>query len=430
MADPTPFEPSSPSGLPLRSLTADVAHEISNQLGCLVLLPDLILDGLPPDSPLANDMRQMRRAAQRIDELTTHLSLLSLDRDERAPINLNKPVRDAVGAFGPFLLEHPGTTVLQTLEDILPPIHGSAEWLSMITSNLLRNAMDARPGGEIRVATSVKNFSEDREGWERIPQGAYAVLTVSDEGPPLSPAHRAKLFEPYYTANILGRRSMSGLGMAVVRQLARRQGAFLDVRREEERNAIDLFFPTAPLGEEKSADAPKNDRVLVIDDREEQRNVISRILKAEGYRVSSLAGGAEALKYLEGTGADLLILDISLRRDREGLDLHAQIRARWPSQRILLISGHPRETYADVLGRAGDCPFLKKPFRAEELLAAAGNLLPPPFRHPGESRDPVGHASLKDQPHSLDPGRSHAAFPASAVSLGRGDVHKDTGSFQ
>lgn len=376
MTDPTPFESSPAAGLPLRSLTAEVAHEISNQLGCLVLLPDLILDSLPPDSPLANDMRQIRRAAHRIDELTTHLSLLSLDRDERTPLNLNLPVRG--GAFAPFLHENPGITVSATLEEILPPVQGSAEWIAIITGNLLRNAMDANPGGEISVTTTVKNLSEDRDGWERIPQGSYAVLSVSDAGPDLSPTHRAKLFEPYYTANVLGRRSMSGLGMAVVRQLARRQGAFLDIRREEGRTTIDILFPTAPLGGETASENPQNDRVLVVDDREEQRNVISRILKAEGYRVSSLAGGEEAIKHLEGPGTDLIILDISLRRDREGLDLHAQIRSRWPSQRILLISGHPRETYADVLGRAGDCPFLKKPFRAEELLAAAGNLLPPP----------------------------------------------------
>lgn len=380
MTDPTPFDASHTTGLPVRSLTADVAHEISNQLGCLVLLPDLILDSLPPDSPLANDIRQIRRAAHRIDELTTHLSLLSLDRDERTPINLNLPVHHGTTgeAFASLLSEHPGTTVTTALEDILPPVQGSAEWISMITGNLLRNALDAHPGGQIAVTTAVKNLSEDRDGWERIPQGSYAVLSVSDAGPDVSPTHRAKLFEPYYTANALGRRSMSGLGMAVVRQLARRQGAFLDVRRENGRNTIDIFFPTAPLAGDDVPALPQNDRVLVVDDREEQRNVISRILKGQGYRVSSLAGGEEAIKHLEGPGTDLIILDISLRRDREGLDLHAKIRSRWPSQRILLISGHPRETYADVLGRAGDCPFLKKPFRAEELLAAAGNLLPPP----------------------------------------------------
>jgi two-component system cell cycle sensor histidine kinase/response regulator CckA len=380
MTDPTPFDASHTTGLPVRSLTADVAHEISNQLGCLVLLPDLILDSLPPDSPLANDIRQIRRAAHRIDELTTHLSLLSLDRDERTPINLNLPVHQGTTgeAFASLLSEHPGTTVTTALEDILPPVQGSAEWISMITGNLLRNALDAQPGGQIAVTTAVKNLSEDRDGWERIPQGSYAVLSVSDAGPDVSPTHRAKLFEPYYTANALGRRSMSGLGMAVVRQLARRQGAFLDVRRENGRNTIDIFFPTAPLAGDDVPALPQNDRVLVVDDREEQRNVISRILKGQGYRVSSLAGGEEAIKHLEGPGTDLIILDISLRRDREGLDLHAKIRSRWPSQRILLISGHPRETYADVLGRAGDCPFLKKPFRAEELLAAAGNLLPPP----------------------------------------------------
>jgi CheY-like chemotaxis protein len=350
MTDPTPFDASHTTGLPVRSLTADVAHEISNQLGCLVLLPDLILDSLPPDSPLANDIRQIRRAAHRIDELTTHLSLLSLDRDERTPINLNLPVHQGTTgeAFASLLSEHPGTTVTTALEDILPPVQGSAEWISMITGNLLRNALDAQPGGQIAVTTAVKNLSEDRDGWERIPQGSYAVLSVSDAGPDVSPTHRAKLFEPYYTANALGRRSMSGLGMAVVRQLARRQGAFLDVRRENGRNTIDIFFPTAPLAGDDVPALPQNDRVLVVDDREEQRNVISRILKGQGYRVSSLAGGEEAIKHLEGPGTDLIILDISLRRDREGLDLHAKIRSRWPSQRILLISGHPRETYADA----------------------------------------------------------------------------------
>ncbi|MBK8575189.1 MAG: response regulator [Elusimicrobia bacterium] len=375
MTDPTGIDLSQNAGLPLRSLTAEVAHEISNQLGCLVLLPDLILDTLPPDSPLANDMRQIRRAAHRIDELTLHLSLLSLDRDERASINLNLPVR---GAFASFMSEHPEIKATSCLEDILPPVQGSGEWISILTGNLLRNAADAHPGGTITVATAPKNLLEDLDGWERIPQGAYAVLSVSDTGPALSPAHRAKLFEPYYTSNTLGRRSMSGLGMAVVRQLARRQGAFLDVRRTEEKTCIDIYFPTVVLPGGSNDEPPQHDRILVVDDREEQRNVISRILKSHGYRVSALAGGAEALVHLESSGADLIILDISLRRDREGLDLHAQIRLRWPSQRILLISGHPRETYADVLGRAGDCPFLKKPFRAEELLAAAENLLPVP----------------------------------------------------
>lgn len=381
MTAPTSPDPVSP-GLPLRSLTADVAHEISNQLGCLVLLPDLILENLPPDSPLADDMRQIRRAAQRIDELATHLSLLSLDRDERTTLNLNIPVRGAVGAFAPYLSDHPQTAVTTTLEEILPPVQGSAEWIGVMTANLLRNALDANAHGPIAVATAVKNLSEDLDGWERVPQGAYAVLSVADAGPDLSPVHRAKLFEPYYTANALGRRSMSGLGMAVVRQLARRQGAFLDVRRENDRTKIDIYFPTTPFAGTGDQRPPENDRVLVVDDREEQRNVIARILKSQGYRVSTLAGGADAVTFLEGPGADLVILDISLRRDREGLDLHAQIRSRWPSQRILLISGHPREAYADVLGRAGDCPFLKKPFRAEELLAAAGNLLPPPARKP------------------------------------------------
>jgi two-component system cell cycle sensor histidine kinase/response regulator CckA len=375
-SSPDPFK----SGLPLRSLTADVAHEISNQLGCLVLLPDLMLGALPPDSPLVSDLQQIRRAAHRIDELSTHLSLLSLDRDERATLNLNLPAHQATETEGwtDLLAENPGTTVTTALEEILPPILGSADWILVIAGNLLRNALDARPKETIALRTSPKTLREDYEGWERIPPGSYAILSVADRGPLLTPTHRTKLFEPYYASNVLGRRSMSGLGMAVVRQLARRQGAYLDVRSDKSGTQVDLYFPTTVLAGTSDAAPPQRDKVLVVDDREEQRNVISRILKGQGYRVASLAGGAEALTHLEEHGGDLVILDISLRRDREGLDLHAQIRSRWPAKKILLISGHPREAYADVLGRVGDCPFLKKPFRSEELLVAAGNLLPPP----------------------------------------------------
>lgn len=368
-------------GLPLRSLTADVAHELSNQLGCLVLLPDLMLNGLSPDSPMAKDLIQIRRAAHRIDELATHLALLSQDTNEREIVNLNRAAQHALDDESlTALLKDAGGAVMSRWNEQVCPVLGSTDWVALMAGVLVRNALDAKPGGCATLSTELRTLPEIIDGWEPIPAGVYAVLTASDDGPPLSTLQKEKLFEPYFTHS-LGRKSTSGLGLAVVRQLARRMGAFIHVRSVETGNRVDIYFPAAGTARPAAAAAPATrDRVLVVDDREEQRTVISRLLRRYGYHVASVSGGAETLAYLETNGADLVVMDISLRRDREGLDLHRDIRARWPDIKILLMSGHPRENYADVLGRAGDCPFLKKPFRAEELFAAVDALVPAPLR--------------------------------------------------
>ncbi|MBP9128377.1 MAG: response regulator [Elusimicrobia bacterium] len=367
-------------GLPLRSLTADVAHELSNQLGCLVLLPDLMMNSLSPDSPLAKDLNQIRRAAHRIDELATHLSLLSQDSNEREIVNLNRAAQHTLDDESlTALLKEGGGTVMSRWNEQVCPVLGSTDWVALVAGILVRNALDAKPGGCATLSTETRVITDVMDGWEPIPAGSYAVLTASDDGPPLSALQKEKLFEPYFTHS-LGRKSTSGLGLAVVRQLARRMGAFIHVRSIETGNRVDIYFPTAGAPHPAAPPSTVRDRVLVVDDREEQRTVISRLLRRFGYRVASVCGGSETVAYLETNGAELVVMDISLRRDREGLDLHRDIRTRWPDIKVLLMSGHPREVYADVLGRAGDCPFLKKPFRSEELFAAVDALLPAPLR--------------------------------------------------
>lgn len=378
--------PVAPRLRPPRSFTAEVAHEISNHLGCLVILPDLLLEKLAGDSPLRADLLEMRRAAKRIDELAEHLALLSLEDTPRGPIGLNAPVRAAMESesIQGVLAGCESVEIVPRFDDLLPAVRGSGEWITVMARNLFRHAMAASaPRGRVEIETASVTLDEDLIGWETIPAGEYARLTVSDTGGPLNPEQRERIFEPYFSMTVLGRRSISGLGLSVVRRLAKKQGAFLDVRSGPKGTSFDAHFPALPGDAQRSVPAAtRSNRVLIVDDREDQRQLFARILKSAGYQTLTAGNGSEALEHMLRRPADLVLLDISLRKDRDGLDLLAKILARDPDQKVLLVSGHPRDTYADALAQLESRPFIKKPFRAEDLLAMVRAELPPPVNGP------------------------------------------------
>lgn len=122
--------------------------------------------------------------------------------------------------------------------------------------------------------------------------------------------------------------------------------------------------------------------VLVVDDIRLARQIASRILSEEGYRVLEADGADEALEVLgEARGrVDLVLLDVVMPGG-DGVALTKSIREEWPDQRLLYMSGH----HAEILARHGlkdlNVPFLAKPFTRVELLTKVKSAL----RHPGES---------------------------------------------
>jgi two-component system, cell cycle sensor histidine kinase and response regulator CckA len=122
--------------------------------------------------------------------------------------------------------------------------------------------------------------------------------------------------------------------------------------------------------------------VLVVDDVRVARRIAVRILSEEGYRVLEADGADEALEVLsEARGrVDLVLLDVVMP-NADGVDLTNSIRAEWPDQRLLYMSGHP----AEILARHGlkdlKVPFLAKPYTRTELLTKVGSAL----RHPAGS---------------------------------------------
>ena len=111
--------------------------------------------------------------------------------------------------------------------------------------------------------------------------------------------------------------------------------------------------------------------VLLVDDDENVRGSTSDAIEMLGYRVIAEATAGDALERLKrDPDIDILFSDIVLPRGMSGVALAREARALRPQLRILLASGHARETLGAEGNDFGDFAFLPKPYRLQELGAA------------------------------------------------------------
>lgn len=112
-------------------------------------------------------------------------------------------------------------------------------------------------------------------------------------------------------------------------------------------------------------------RILVLDDETHWRNLLHEILQGEGYDVTSVATGTEALRAIKNLDFDLVILDVQLKDQQEqGLDVCLEIRQQPEYIPIIMISGVKKEMVDRVVGlRVGADLYLEKPVESHEIIA-------------------------------------------------------------
>ncbi|HEX7551780.1 MAG TPA: response regulator [Candidatus Methylomirabilis sp.] len=96
--------------------------------------------------------------------------------------------------------------------------------------------------------------------------------------------------------------------------------------------------------------------LIIVDDEEEILRLLSRRYRRRGYRVVTAGSGAEALARIEETGCDVAIFDLMMP-GMSGLELARRCRSRWPTLRMLILTGSPLLTEIEGLG----LPYLRKP---------------------------------------------------------------------
>lgn len=359
-------------------LAGGVAHDLNNVLSGLVSYPELILMKLPGNNPLVEPIRTIQKSGERAATIVQDLLTLARRGVSVSEIvNLNEVINDYLQnpEYERLRIYHPDIKMELDLSPDLLSLSGSPVHLSKTVMNLISNATEAMSTeGCIRIKTENRYIDTPVKGYDDIEEGDYVVLQVMDNGIGISADDISRIFEPFYTKKVMGR-SGTGLGMAVVWGTVKDHHGYIDIQSIEGRGTnVTVYLPSTKeprvqLNEPENIEEMKGEgqRILIIDDVREQREIASAILNQLGYDVQSVSSGEEAIDYLSAHTFDLLVLDMIMEPGIDGLETYRRIIRNHPGQRAVIASGFSESERVNETRKLGAGGYVKKPYRIETL---------------------------------------------------------------
>jgi signal transduction histidine kinase len=363
-------------------LAGGVAHESNNQMTVVLGFAQHLLGATNLTATQQKDLNQVKRAAERVAQLTRQLLALSR-RQTLHPeaLDLDALVRES----HPLVqrLVGPESVVVIDLDDKVKWVHADRTQLIQVLLNLTINARDAMPkGGRITLSTRLvrqvpaggrlgRSWSSDRA----------AVLSVTDSGTGIDPAITPRVFEPFFTTKPYGQGT--GLGLSVVEGIIEQSNGDLWLQSEPGKGttftiALPLVEPLSAAEQrevEPSADGG-TETILLVEDESAVREVLARALQEKGYRVLEAVDGPQGLEILQGSAdeIDLVVTDVAMP-GMTGIDLAHRALTLRPYLPFIFVSGQPREALPEFGSLEQDHLLLEKPFSPESLAACVRSQL-------------------------------------------------------
>jgi signal transduction histidine kinase/ActR/RegA family two-component response regulator len=351
----------------LGRLTGGVAHDFNNVLN--VVMGNVELIGLlSKEESIKERARTAKAACKRGAKLTSQLLTFARNQslDLRA-LPVQHLFNDVDALIKPILGENVGfiSHVGQGVEGIL----ADASQMEMALLNLAINAKDAMEGRPGHLALHASIADPPRE---KLPEGDYVCIAMSDNGSGMSPEVVAKVFEPFFTTKGMGKGT--GLGLSQVYGMAHQSGGAVAVRSKQGSGTVIEMWIPAVQGEalKKPAREPESAtltglKVLLVEDDAAVRGGMVDALLTFGCDVSQAASGADGLAALALGEPDLLLTDY-LMPGMTGVELAIKAKEMLPNLPVLIATG-----YADmdaIEASIGAGAVLRKPFQLAELSAA------------------------------------------------------------
>lgn len=363
-------------------LAGGIAHDFNNLLSPIMGYTDLAVLKLEADNPLRADLDQVRHAAERMRDLTRRfLSFARRQVLEMRIVNLNLVVSEFENILRRLIGED--IQVVVKLEPALGNVRADNSQLQQIIINLAVNARDAMPaGGVLNIETSNVWLNDAYAGTRAgVPGGAYVALTVSDTGCGMPEEVKEHIFEPFFTTKDIGKGT--GLGLATVYGIVRQHLGGIVVESEAGKGSVfRVYLPRVDRDLSRAPAMPElstqrgDETVLVVEDDDGVRQVVTDLLTEHGYEVLSAANGTEALQAAEchQRSIHLLLTDVVMP-GMNGRELHRRLALVRPDVKVLYISGYTGDTAFLHGVQEGQLEFMRKPFMASELTRRVRDVL-------------------------------------------------------
>lgn len=350
---------------------ANMSHELRTPLnGILGCAQILKLDDLAAEQYEAVDIIE-----QSGEHLLTLLNdILDLSKIEAGKMeldptefNLSVFLKNIIDIFKVRAKEKGISFTTQSPADIPAGIHADEKRLRQVLINLLGNAIKFTEQGEVKLEVC------DHEGKMRF--------LVVDTGIGIAPEHLEQIFSPFQQVGSASNKAAgTGLGLAISRRLVEMMGGKLAVESTPGQGTtfwFDLELPEAKTGVEtlpKETQAIRGFKgpslkVLIVDDRRENRLVLVKLLQPLGFEILEAVNGQEAVDQAKLLRPEVILMDIVMPV-MDGLEATRQIRQIPSLQETVIIAisagafGPDRQKSLE----AGCNEFLTKPVRFAALL--------------------------------------------------------------
>jgi PAS domain S-box-containing protein len=364
-------------------LAGGVAHDFNNLLTVILGCGEFLRQKFTPDEPAAREAAEILHAAERASSLTRQLLAFSRQQVlEPRVLDLNASITSLDRMLRRLIGEH--IDLVTHASEGLGRVKADPGQLEQVLVNLVLNARDAMPeGGKLTVETADIDLDEAyaRERVDLQP-GRYVMVAVSDTGCGMGPEVLSKIFEPFFTTKPVG--VGTGLGLSTAHGIVKQSGGHIEVYSElGQGTTFKVYLPRveAPSDAEPhatcSAGASRGrETVLLVEDEEAIRRVLSATLRERGYTVLEVSDGSQAIAICERRGQpiDLLITDVVMPL-MSGPELVRRVRATHPTLPTLFVSGYTERALLHQGLREAHAVFLQKPFTPDLLARRVRDIL-------------------------------------------------------
>jgi nitrogen-specific signal transduction histidine kinase/CheY-like chemotaxis protein len=361
-------------------LAGGVAHDFNNLLTVIGGYASIMLGKLPSDSPHISSVEEIKKASDRASALTRQLLAFSRKQILQPKVlDLNVVVTDLEKMVRRLIGEDIDLLIIPSA--VLGNVKADPGQIEQVLLNLIVNARDAMPkGGKLTIETcNVSHSAEYAQRHASLP-GPYVMLAVSDTGCGIDPAIQQRVFEPFFTTK--GSAKGTGLGLATVYGIVKQSGGNIWIYSEVGRGStFKVYLPRIDqLAEGEGAPAKEIPRgtetILLVEDEEQVRVILQRILEGQGYHVLTAADGEEALSISQDPELEinLFITDVVMPQIG-GRELAERITAVRPRLPVIFMSGYTD----DAIVRHGlldaKLAFIQKPFDSASVARKVREVL-------------------------------------------------------
>jgi PAS domain S-box-containing protein len=358
----------------LGELAGGVAHDFNNVLAAILGNAQLLKmsmenpQGIEERRKTIHELKQgldvIEKAAKDGAETVRRIQEFARTRDEDkyfTAVNINEVIADALN-FTKMRWKDDAESKeikinIQKELSTLPTTAGSGAELREVMVNLINNAIDAMPeGGDIKI----KTFLEDGQ----------VCIRVQDTGGGIPSDRKDRIFDPFFTTKGV---QSSGLGLSVSYGIINRhRGTIVVDSVEGEGTTFTIKLPLsdgvveAEQGKLIEVEHRKA-KILVIEDEEQVRNLLSAILTKGGHEVETATGGSQGIEMFEKNEFDLVFTDLGMP-GISGWQVAEKIKSINEKAPVALITGWNIELKEFELEKSGVDLIVQKPFEVNQVL--------------------------------------------------------------